>query len=146
MGQSIQEWTKSSFWKTAIKKFEVYWSAYTIFYRLSSTNFTYSHIMIAEFGTSHKVNSILLQPGKFADTRVVLSPNWKRSRRSLKLPKRAIIRPYKAGKRIGPEPLTFYENDAREFMMADQEVLSFLWIMCRKMCPFKCALEKIALS
>ena len=27
MGQSIQEWTKENLWKTALKKFEVTWSA-----------------------------------------------------------------------------------------------------------------------
>ena len=26
MGQGIQEWTKSNFWKPAFKKFEVIWS------------------------------------------------------------------------------------------------------------------------
>ena len=85
------------------------------------------------FGTSHKVNNILLQPGKFADATTRSSPKRKRSRRSFKLPDRGFFRPYEAGKRIGPEPLKFYENDAREFMIADQEVLSRLWIMCRKM-------------
>ena len=61
--------------------------------------------MIVGFCTSHKVNNILLQPGKFADTRAVLSP--KRSRRSVKLSERAIIRTYIAGKRIGSEPISF---------------------------------------
>ena len=27
LGQSTEEWTKSSFWKTAIRKFQVVWSA-----------------------------------------------------------------------------------------------------------------------
>ena len=31
MGQSIQEWTKLSLWKTAFKKSEVIWSAYGLF-------------------------------------------------------------------------------------------------------------------
>ena len=63
--------------------------------------------MIVGFCTSHKVNNILLQPGKFADTRAVLSPKQKRSRRSVKLSERAIIRTYIAGKQIGSEPISF---------------------------------------
>ena len=48
--------------------------------------------------------------------------------------------------KYGPEQLRirtlFTPCDAREFMMTNQEVLSRLWIMCRKMCPFNCVLEK----
>ena len=50
-------------------------------------------MMIVGFATSRRVNNILLQPEKFADTRPMLSPKQKRSRRFLRLPERAIIRP-----------------------------------------------------
>ena len=39
MGQSIQEWTKSVLWKTALKKFQGIWSAYpSIFLKGLSQN------------------------------------------------------------------------------------------------------------
>ena len=38
---------------------------------------------------------------------------------------------YVAGKRQGPRPLKFCENDARD--VADQEVLSRLWVNSQKM-------------
>ena len=40
---------------------------------------------------------------------------------------------YVAGKRQGPRPLKFCENDARDSIIADQEVLSRLWVISRKM-------------
>ena len=47
MNQTIQEWTKQNFRKTAFKKSEATWSAWadhitSNFLRLSSTNFTWS--------------------------------------------------------------------------------------------------------
>ena len=68
-------------------------------------------MMIVGFATSRRVNNILIQPEKFADTRPMLSPKRKRSRRFLRLPERAIIRPQVAGKWVGLEPLKFYKND-----------------------------------
>ena len=84
-------------------------------------------------GTTHKVNNILLQPGQYIDTSSITSPKRKRSRRSFILPERQTLDPYIAGKRSGPKPLRFYENDAMELIFAHQEVLSRLWILSRKM-------------
>ena len=53
----------------------------------------------------------------------------KRSRRSFILPEMQTLDPYIAGKLSGPKPLTFYDNDARELIFADQEVTSRLWIL-----------------
>jgi len=85
------------------------------------------------FGTSHKVNNIIAQPGKFSPENPLWSPKAKRSRRSFILPEKARI-PFPArGKRKGPGILKFMRSDDRDFLMADQEVLSLIWIMSRKM-------------
>ena len=80
----------------------------------------------------HKVN---LQPGRFATTEAAppLSPKRKRPRRSLVLLERNVQPMYVAGKRQGPRPLKFCENDARDLIIADQEVLSRLWVFSRNM-------------
>ena len=83
----------------------------------------------------NKVNNILSQPGKFATTEASppLSPKRKRSRRSLVLLERDAQPMSVAGKRQGPRPLKFCENDARDSIIADQEVPSRLWVISRKM-------------
>ena len=76
-----------------------------------------------------------MQPGRFATTEAAppLSPKRKRSRRSLVLLERNAQPMYVAEKRQGPRPLKFCENDARDLIIADQKVLSRLWVFSRKM-------------
>ena len=75
-----------------------------------------------------------MQPGRFATTEAAppLYPKSKRSRRSLVLLERNVQPMYVAGQCHGPRPLKFCENDARDLIIADQEVLSRLWVFSRK--------------
>ena len=81
--------------------------------------------------TSHRVNNIILQPGPFNVTNQVLSPPTKKKcRRSLKDAKISMIKPYKTGKEKVLMPLT--ELEEREFILADQDKINLIWLLCRK--------------
>ena len=84
-------------------------------------------------GTSHRVNNIILQPGSFNVTNQVLSPPTKKKcRRSLKDVKVPMIKPYKTGKRKGPEPMPLTELEEGEFILADQDKINLIRLLCRK--------------
>ena len=38
---------------------------------------------------------------------------------------------YISGKRIGPSPLASNENDEMEFLLADEEKVNLIWVLCR---------------
>ena len=84
-------------------------------------------------GTTHRVNSILIQPGSFSETEI-LQPSLsrsKRGRRSFKSPTGTMIEDYCGGKRVGPARLRMLDFPEREFVLGDQEKLYLSWVMCR---------------
>ena len=88
-------------------------------------------------GTSHRVNSIILQPGSFGYVRneptvATAAPPRKKCRRSLNDIPVNILPSYSTGKRCGPEPMAITENDEREFLLADQDKINLAWILSRR--------------
>ena len=83
------------------------------------------------FGTTHKVNNIILQPGSFGEVECNPSPKKRRCRRSLKEYVYQQLPIYISGKRIGSSPLAFNENYKMEFLLADEEKVNLIWVLCR---------------
>ena len=84
-------------------------------------------------GTTHRVNGIAIQRGKFTET--VYSnyePKRKRSRRSFQLPSLSSGEEYLARKRIGPGQLQCPDNEEKHFLFGNQERMRLTWILSRK--------------
>ena len=88
--------------------------------------------MSAGYGTTHKVNSLLIQyTGKFGTDALSNSPRRKRSRRSFQATQNNFENLYVSGKRIGPTNYKFNENEERDLLFADREKETFLWSFLR---------------
>ena len=88
--------------------------------------------MSAGYGTTHKVNSLLIQyTGNFGTDALSNSPRRKRSRRSFQATQNNFENLYVNGKRIGPTNCKFNENEERDLLFADREKETFLWSFLR---------------
>ena len=73
------------------------------------------------FGTSHKMNGIVIQPGHFAEiVNDSAPPKTKRCRKSFEVTTEQRRTDYFSGNRIGPTSLTFSANDDRGFLLKEQ--------------------------
>ena len=74
-------------------------------------------------GTTHRVNSILAQPGSFGEATSMerLSFRTKRGRRSFQSPAGGTLQDYYSGRRVGPEKRRLLDCPQRDFLMDDQE-------------------------
>ena len=82
-------------------------------------------------GTTHRVNGIVIQPGKFAE--IIYSDIKKeRSRRSFQIHNLDHGEEYLEKKRIGPEQLSCTENEEKCLMIANQERMHLSWILSHK--------------
>ena len=86
------------------------------------------------------MNSILIQPGENHDTleNSVFDPDQnlvvqvrKKMRRSLQTENVQIIPEYIRGKRIGPQPAQYTQDEERDFLLADQDLLYLTWVLSR---------------
>ena len=83
--------------------------------------------MSASYGTTHRVNSLLIQyTGNFGTDALSNSPRRKRSRRSFQETQNNLEKLYVSGKRIGPTNCKFNENEERDLLFADREKETFL--------------------
>ena len=84
--------------------------------------------MSAGFGTTHKVNSLLIQyTGNFGTDALSNSPRRKRSRRSFQETQNNLEKLCVSGKRIGPTNCKFNENEEGDLLFADREKETFRW-------------------
>ena len=93
----------------------------------------YSFLLFLGYGTSHKVNGIIIQPGHF--TEIVTDPappKRKRCRRSFQVITEQRRTDYLSDKRTGPANLTFPGNDDRGFLLEEQSRINLAWILSRK--------------
>ena len=92
-------------------------------------------LLSAGYGTTHKVNSPLIQyTGNFGTDSLNNSPRRKRSRRSFQATQNNFENLYISGKRIGPANCKFNENEERDLLFADREKETFLWSFVRFSC------------
>ena len=85
------------------------------------------------YGTTHKVNNIVLQ-GSFQNRDQYVntsSPKKKRSRRSFCPTSNESEVNYRYKKRVGPSNISFPENEASEFILDDSNKRHFLWALMR---------------
>ena len=79
--------------------------------------------------TTHCVNSIAVQPGKFGCVPTERAPRKKRCRRSLAEQPKLHSEEYYIGKRIRPKNLSFPVFGHADVLLSDQEQLYLPWIM-----------------
>jgi hypothetical protein len=85
------------------------------------------------YGTTHKVNNIILQ-SMFEDRNrysKITSPKKKRSRRSFLPTFNEAEVNYRYKKRVGPSTISFPENEVSEFILDDSNKRHFLWALMR---------------
>ena len=85
------------------------------------------------FGTTHKVNNLIIQ-GSFGEREFhgkVHSPKRKRSRQSFSPTFYAPAVNYRYRKHTGPVAVSFPENEASDFILDDSNKHHFLWILLR---------------
>ena len=88
--------------------------------------------MSAGYGTTHKVNSLLIQyTGNFGTDALSNSPRRKRSRRSFQATQNNFENLYVNGKRIGPTNCKFNENEERDLLFANRGKETFFWSFLR---------------
>lgn len=89
---------------------------------------------VSGYGTTHKVNSLILQ-GSFGNTNTrvdVLPPKNKRRRRSFVPTSTDSETNFRYKKRIGPMPIRFPENEVSDFIIDDSNKRNFLWTLMRQ--------------
>lgn len=92
-------------------------------------------LLIVGLGTTHRVNSILVQLGSLGETTSIerLSVLTKRGRKSFHSPTVGKIQDYYSGCRdFWTRKLRLLDCPQRDFLMADQKQLYISWVMCRK--------------
>ena len=82
--------------------------------------------------TTHRVNSVAVQPGRFGCVPTERAPRKIRFRRTLAGQPKLHLEEYYIGKRIGPKDSSFPVFGHADFMLSDQEQLYLSWIMCRQ--------------
>ena len=85
------------------------------------------------FGTTHKVNNLIIQ-GSFGEREFhgkVHSPKRKRSRRSFSATSCAPEVNYRYRRRIAPVAVSFPEKEASDFILDDSNKRHFLWTFLR---------------
>ena len=90
------------------------------------------------YGTTHKVNNVLIQQGGHFQKEVLCnSPKRKRGRRSFKPITTEELPMYVSSKRKGPGMLSFPQNDEKDFLLADREkeIFSFFVLAKRAEAP-----------
>ena len=80
--------------------------------------------------TTHRVNSIAVQPGKFGCVPTERAPRKKRCRRFLA---ELHLEEYYIGKRMGLKNVSFPVFGHADFLLSDQEELYLSWIMSRQL-------------
>ena len=83
--------------------------------------------------TTHRVNSIAVQPGKFGCLPTERAPRKKSCRPSLAEQSKFHLEEYCIGRRVGPKKLLFPVVGHADFLLSDQEQLYLSWIMCRQL-------------
>ena len=89
---------------------------------------------LSGLGTTHKVNSILIQPGRFnaMESSPIVGPSEKKkARRSFNINSKELVTEYITGKRIGPTSMEYNVNEERAILFDRQNVLYFVWILAR---------------
>ena len=84
------------------------------------------------FNTTHTVNNLILQNGKFNEIDFERGPKCKRCRRSFKVDDIGDELNYVTGARMGPKNLIFPENPDSELLKAKQRRIYLGWVILRK--------------
>ena len=84
-------------------------------------------------GKSHKVNNLIRQLGNFNSKNINKAPpKSKRCRRFFTAPNNKFFDEYYSGKRIGQRSIIFKNNNERDFLMENQNLIYLSWVLCRK--------------